>query len=70
MFESTKMYWVKLRTKNGEISFKGKVIEETPLLIKFQLRNGQIEIIPIVRIIDVNEAREDVCPATKVEEVK
>jgi hypothetical protein len=76
MFDEGKTYWFCLKNRPGfktdEIfKVKGKVIEENSFMVKIQPDNGNAEIIPLNRILDVNEARNtEYTPGTKLNETE
>ena len=59
MFSIGKKYWFVLKTKNEkEVSIKGEAVEENSFFIKIKRDDGNEEIIPFTRILNVNEAKE------------
>lgn len=61
MFEIGKEYWLELRIKSDRThNMRGKVIEENNYMVKLEvMRDGVAmeEIVPFVRIINVNNVR-------------
>jgi hypothetical protein len=73
MFDVDKTYWFVLKPRPGfegkDFHLKGKVVEENEHFVKIVQDSGKVEIIPIIRIIDVNEAKNtDYSPGTKINE--
>lgn len=59
MFEIGSSYWFTLKSDRKDVvNIKGKVIEENSFMIKIVRDSGDEDIIPLVRIINVNKPRE------------
>jgi hypothetical protein len=60
MFETGKTYWFVVKSeKFGQVTTKGKVLDETDFLIKILRDNGDTEIISISQILRTNEDKSD-----------
>jgi hypothetical protein len=60
MFDVNKSFWFKLKgIKKNEVNVKGRVLEENNFFVKIQLDDGKESIIPFVRVLDVNEIKEE-----------
>ena len=61
MFDKDKVYWFVLKSRPGFkddfFKLKGRVIEENAFMVKIEQDSGRTEIIPLSRILDVNEAK-------------
>ena len=71
MFDKDKVYWFVLKGRLGDKEFrlKGRVIEENAFMAKIEQDSGRTEIIPLTRIIDVNEAKNtEFKPSVKLNE--
>ena len=74
MFDEGKIYWFVLKNRPGFkddsiFRVKGRVIDENAFMVKVEQDSGKTDIIPLNRILDVNEAKSsDLAPGTRLNE--